>query len=344
MAEPPPRPGANPDPEVVDDGAPSGPPRYGWFGGVLEGRVGDPTALRKAFEELDRSTAVPCDLDVDGGRFSLLFAEATVDGASLTVERQDQLLEGLGRVLAQSADPAAAESTLRGSLVFGGEVVETLFAVRDGRLDPVSRKRPLSQRDPSGGDARAGSLGGLDAPFRDVARGRGIMVLALVLVGGSLAAWRSGYVSLAYDAITAPAADEVEVSTGVFAETLSLELDRRFTDYVCEIDRGALYPATPEDANALMDGAATTGERAAMSAVADGETIWVRVVDDEGLTLSAERIELRALLAEDEGPIETRVRARAGGVRVELALSRGRSRGDAPREDATADDPADENG
>ena len=59
----------------------------------------------------------------------------------------------------------------------------------------------------------------------------------------------------------------------------------------------------------------------------------IRVVDDEGLTLSAERVELRALLDEEGGPVEAKVRARAGGVRVELALSRGRSRGDAPEDE-----------
>ena len=82
-------------------------------------------------------------------------------------------------------------------------------------------------------------------------------------------------------------------------------------------------------ASRVKRAAATTGERAAMSAVADGDSIWIRVVDDEGLTLSAERVELRALLDEGGGPVEAKVRARAGGVRVELALSRGRSRDDA---------------
>ena len=69
---------------------------------------------------------------MDGGRFSLLFSEATVDGSALSVERQDQLLEGLSKLLERSADPAAAESTLRGSIVFGDEVVETLFTIREG--------------------------------------------------------------------------------------------------------------------------------------------------------------------------------------------------------------------
>lgn len=331
MAEQPPRRGE--DPEIVDGGAPASPPHYGWFGGVLEGRVGDPAALRRAFEQLDRGTAVPCDLEVDGGRFSLLFSEATVDGSALSVERQDQLLEGLSKLLERSADPAAAESTLRGSIVFGDEVVETLFTIREGRLVPVSRRRPLSHRDPAAAARRDGGLGGLDAPFRNVARGRGIVLLLLILVGGGLAAWRSGYVILVHDALTAPSADDVTISSGVFARTLSLEIDRRFTEYSCEVRRGPRYPETAYRARMLVENAATTGERAAMSAVADGDSIWIRVVDDEGLTLSAERVELRALLDEEGGPVEAKVRARAGGVRVELALSRGRSRGDAPEDE-----------
>ncbi|MEE2939331.1 MAG: hypothetical protein VX460_02990 [Planctomycetota bacterium] len=337
MAEPPPRRGQ--DPEIVEDGAPPGPPRYGWFGGVLEGRVGDAAALRRAFEELDRATAIPCDLEVEGGRFSLLFSEATVDGGALSVERQDQLLEALGKLLERSADPRAAESTLRGSLVFGDEVVETLFTIREGRLAPVSRRRPLSHRDPAAAARRDGRLGGLDAPFRDVARGRGVVLLVLILAGGGLTAWRSGYLGLVHDAVTAPSADEVEVSAGVFGETLSLEIERRFTDYSCEVRRGAGYPANAEEASALVADATTTGERAAMSAVSDGESIWIRVVDEEGSTLSAERIDLRPLLDEEEGPVEAKIRARARGVRVELALSRGRSRGD-----ASGDEDAEERG
>ena len=290
MAEQPPRRGE--DPEIVDGGAPASPPHYGWFGGVLEGRVGDPAALRRAFEKLDRGTAVPCDLEVDGGRFSLLFSEATVDGGALSVERQDQLLEGLSKLLERSADPAAAESTLRGSIVFGDEVVETLFTIREGRLAPVSRRRPLSHRDPAAAARRDGGLGGSTRPSANVARGRGVVLLLLILAGGGLAAWRSGYVILVRDALTAPSADEVDDQQRSLRRTLSLEIDRRFTEYSCEVRRG---PSTrrPPTARAIVENAATTGERAAMSAVSDGDSIWIRVVDEEGLTLSAERVELR---------------------------------------------------
>lgn len=318
----------------MEGAAPTGPPRYGWFGGVLEGRVGDTDALRQAFAELESATTVPCDLDVEGGRFSLMFAEETLPGDALGLDRQNDLLDGLGRVLAASGDPAAAESTLRGSLVYGDEVVETLFAVVGGRIDPVSRKRPLGSRDPAGHAARReGALGGLDAPFRDVARGRGLMLLALILVGGLLAAWRSGYLGLAHDAITAPEADAVFIETGVFGETLELELDRRFAHYTCTIRRGRLYPATADEARELEDAAATTGERAAMNAVADGGAIWVRVVDEDGATLSAVEVELAELLVEEDGVAEVELRARAGGIKVELALSRGRSPGERDGDD-----------
>ena len=119
-------------------------------------------------------------------------------------------------------------------------------------------------------------------------------------MGGGLAAWRSGYVILVHDALTAPSADDVTISSGVFARTLSLEIDRRFTEYPCEVRRGPRYPETAYRARLLVENAATTGERAAMSAVAD------KPASSTTRGFSAERVEDD----EEGGPVEAKVRGR----------------------------------
>lgn len=313
------------NPEVVDAGI-TGSPRYAWFAGVLEGRVRDANGLRSALSRLKALDIVPCDLEINGGRFSFMFDEAPVRGDKLSVERQDDLVESLQRFVEASADATGVESTLRGSLVYAESVVETLFAVKAGTIEPVSRKRALDTRDrelapdDAAGD---GAWAGLDAPFRGKSLRGGLMLLALLLLGGSLLAWQSGYFGLLRDSFFAEGTDEAAIETGLFKDTLTLTAERKLASYRCEIRRGANYPETPADIEALVAAAATTGERAAMNAVADGKTIWLRVVDKDGVTLAATRVNLSALLTEPNGVLQSKIRARAGTVRVELALNAG---------------------
>ena len=301
-------------------------PRYGWFAGILEGRIGNAEALRAAGERLAR--AVPSELELDGGRFNFMFDERPIEGARLGIDRQDQLVAGLQSLVEASSEPDDVESTLRGALVYDEFVIETLFAPHGGRIEPVSRKRAIESRDRehAPGDAQDGErFGGLDAPFRGKSKRSGLLLVVLLLLGGALWAFTSGYGALARDAIFGADAEEIDTGTGVFGETLELEIERKFARYEVKVSRGPNYPVTPDEAEALVDAATTNEERAAMNAVADGESIWVRVVDEEGRSVAATEIELRSLLSDDGGPVEAQVRAHAGGRRIELGLDRGRT-------------------
>ena len=132
-----------------DDAAPdwTATPRFGWFAGVLEGSVGNRDEMRAAADAVRDLGIVGCDLEILGGRFSFLFDEDPVPGERLTVDRQDELLASLAALVEAAADGAAVESTLRSSLVHPTSVVETLFSVRGGQLEPISRRRDLEERD-----------------------------------------------------------------------------------------------------------------------------------------------------------------------------------------------------
>ena len=312
-------------PDVVD--APAGEsPRYGWFAGILEGRIGSADALRAAGARLAR--AVPSELELDGGRFNFMFDERPIEGARLGVDRQDELVAGLQGLIDASSEPDHVESTLRGALVYDEFVIETLFAPRGGRIEPVSRKRAIEPRDRehAPGDGREGErFGGLDAPFRGKSKKSGLLLVVLLLLGGALWAFTSGYGALARDALFGANAEEIATGTGVFGETLVLEIERKFARYEVEVTRGPQYPATPDEADALVDAAQTNEERAAMNAVANGESIWVRVVDEDGKSVAATELDLRSLLSEGGGPTKAQVRAHAAGARIELSLDRGPS-------------------
>jgi len=311
------------DPEVLEAGLP-GLPRYGWFAGVLEGRVDEIPPLRAAARRIEALGIVGCDLEVDGGRFSFLFDEAPVPGARLTEEAQASLVDGLQSLVATGSRPGEVESTLRCSLVFDADVVETLFTQVGGEMKPISRRRPLDERDRVHASAVAdhGPMSGLESLGR-MSRGRGLALLLLVLVGGALYAWKSGYVSLPRDALLSSGAEALVITRGPFGDTLELKVESRFAMYECKVSRGPGYPATAEAVEALLSAAVTAEDRAAANAVGDGNMIWIRLLAADGKTVDAVSVSLRVLLANPDGVIERSLRARLTGARVDLALDSG---------------------
>lgn len=328
------------DAEVLDEDLP-GTPRYGLFAGVLEGGVEDAASLRNAAARIERLGVVGCDLEVDGGRFSFLFDEAPVPGERLDAAARESLVEGLQAVVAASARPAEVESTLRCSLVYGADVVETLFGIVGPELRGISRRRPLEASDRVAAST-AGDLAPSSAleSLGGTGRRHGVVVLLLLALGGVLLAWQSGYLSLLRDGLYASDAEALASTAGPFGETLELTLESRFATYECTVARGARYPITAEDVEALLRAAVTAEDRAAATAVADGDTIWIRLLTEEGETVEAASVSLRSLLTDPEGTVQCKLRARLRGRRVDLALDSGledeRKRG--PRNRSGGDD------
>jgi len=281
-----------------------GAPRHGVFGGVLEGAVGDAAALRAA---VARIPSVRHDLNVDGGRFSLLFDDAPVAGDALDTDAQDALLDALADVARAAAPDRPLESNLRATLVHADRVVETLFTVevRAGErvIAPISRERPLAPGDDVAARGGAGD-GGLDAPFRGMSRGRRAILLALVVAAGALGAWQTGALDLARSALDRTAAEDVARDTGPFLDALSVTVERSLGAWTCRVERGPDFPATPSALDARIAAAPTLAERAAARAAGEGGRAWLRGLDAEGRVVDAAPIDLRPLTAEEDGRAE----------------------------------------
>ncbi|MEM9379070.1 MAG: hypothetical protein AAGB93_03895 [Planctomycetota bacterium] len=294
-------------------------PRYGWFAGVLEGHLGDPDGLRAATASIQALRMVGCDLEIDGGRFSFLFDEKPVPGPRLSVDNQHALVAGLQALVIAAASTAPLESTLRGSLVYPTSVVETLFAVQDGQIQPVSRRRGLEERDRahapgmSAGSQVESALGGVDAK-------RGILLLALVLLAAVGVAWNRGYLDLVGETLFSRSAEEVPSRTGPFGEMLELEVEKSLGKFVCRVRRGPAYPTTADEIDALAANAKTPAARAAANAVGNGGVVGVALMDDQREIVVSGEVRLAALLEDEEAEVEVPLRAKLRGRIIELVL------------------------
>lgn len=297
-------------------------PRYGWFAGVLEGRLGDADGLRAATAAINALGVVGCDIEIDGGRFSFLFDEEPVPGVRLSVENQDALVAGLQRLVLASATSAGIESTLRGSLVHSTSVVDTLFSVKGGQIESLSRRRTLEERDRLHAPAAPsnGALDSLKATLTGIDGRRGIALLALLLIGGVLVAWNRGYLELLGGTFLARDVDEMPTGSGPFGPTLELTVEKKFGKYVCTVRRGPGYPATSEAVAELIDAAVTAEDRAAANAVGNGGVIGVVLLDDHRKVLVSEEVRLSAFLGDEDAVFEATLRAKLRGRIIELAL------------------------
>ncbi|MEO0660898.1 MAG: hypothetical protein AAFZ87_05120 [Planctomycetota bacterium] len=310
---------------MADEAVPARPvtgaPEVARFDGILEGGVADAGALRAAVAAVPH---VPCDLRLDGGRFTLLFVDDAVDGRALDVDGQDALLAALEGVARVAAPTRPLESTLRGTLVYGARVVETLFTVDAARsVVPVSRERGRTAAD---GPPRGGAGEGRSPAELRADRNRGLLLAAVLVVGSLLAAWQRGYLGAAWATVTGATESSVERDTGPFGDTVEIALEPGFFGWHCVVTRGSTFPATPAEADALEAAAATNAERAAARAVASGGNAWLRALDSDGEVTRAVEIDLAPLL-EDDGRARVEFPVRPGLAGVTLELSAGTDAG-----------------
>lgn len=294
-------------------------PRYGWFAGVLEGHLGDADGLRAATSSIQALRMVGCDLEIDGGRFSFLFDETPVPGPRLSVDNQHGLVAGLNALVIAAASSAPLESTLRGSLVYPTSVVETLFAVQDGQIRPLSRRRELEERDRAHAPG-ASSPGQVEASLSGIDAKRGILLLVLVLIAAVGVAWNRGYLELVRETFFSRSVEEVPARTGPFGELLELEVEKKLGKFVCTVRRGPAYPKTSEDVDALAADAKSPAERAAANAVGNGGVVGVALMDDQREVVISAEVRLAALLEDDEAEVEASLRAKLRGRIIELVL------------------------
>ena len=121
-----------------------------------------------------------------------------------------------------------------------------------------------------------------------VGRRQALGLLALLLVTFGLLGWRYGVVDL----VAGRSAEALEVDTGPFGGTLSVEVASHWGSYRVTLRRGEAWPADASAAQALIDGAGDVESGAAMRAIADGRAVWVQVRDGEGRVLESAEVEL----------------------------------------------------
>ena len=293
---------------------PVGPPDFGWFDGVVDGRISDAVALRSVHRRWNDLGVGDALLEIRGGRFSFLPGDGVVRGEALDTSQQEQVLAILEEMAADATLAGSVESTLRCTMVYGDRVVETLFRPVGEGWRSASRTRPTAPADLE----RRPRAEVLPESVRAIGLRRGLLVLVLLLVVFSATAWRTGWI----DRALAVAAKELDRDPGPFEGLLEIEVESRWGVYEVRLSRGADYPTAPDAEEALLEGA-DAARRAAVDVVAEGSSVYVQLVDASGEVLEEERTELRPLIVEEEGEAETELPGRAGGAGVRLSLASG---------------------
>jgi hypothetical protein len=303
---------------MADDAPPvpppldSGEPRFAWFDGIVEGRLGDAAQVRDAASRANAVGFGRMDVGVDGGRFSVLMGEDTVRASSMTDENRRLFANTLAEIAAASAGPV--ESTLRCTEVFRNEVRETLFLAEGASIRALTRTRPVTDadlyRNPEGGAPPAPSMG----------RGRLAVVAALLLLVFGAAAYFGGWV----DRLMAVRAESLSIDTGPFADYVDVSVAKSWGNYEVTLRRGRGFPVENARIEELKARAATPADRAALDVVATGGRLWVRLEDENGRGLAAVACELRPLLSGDDRKVEEQLPGFMTAARVKLSLDAGR--------------------
>lgn len=289
---------------------PTGAPLAAFVEGLLDGRVADAVALRQAIANLQHAGAGSFRAEVLGGRFSLLPAQTQVTGAPFDEAAQARFLQALQGVAAAAA-PGSVETNLRCRLVYAELVAETLFVVRDGTFEPLTRVRPRTA------DDRVGVPGAAAVPF-GLRRRELLLAAPLLLLTGGLVAWQSGWI----DRVLSARADQLRTDAGPFGAMLVLRVEPAWGNYRVTVARGPEYPATTSALAARRDGTEDLVARAAIAAVGDGGAIFVQLLGPDDKVLAEQRTELRPLLTAADGTIEAKLPGAMRATAVRLSLSK----------------------
>jgi hypothetical protein len=289
-------------------------PTTAWFDGILTGPIGDVAALRAAVDALNRGGVVSATLDLDGGRFSLLFDDALFAPERLDAATSRDLAANLQRVADAAAPHASVESTLRCTLVRADDVTETLFVVQGRKVQGLSCTRPRRSED----DARAAPP---PSPLgtSNVSRGHVVAIGVGFLLLFVLFAWKSGYV----DRLFAPSGDGLPVTLGDFDGVVKATVESKWGDFEVKLVRGPRWPTTVEEGTRLVAEATTPAARAAMQVVTNGGDVYVRLENGHDEVLEAVKVELRPLVARSDGEAKATLHGRIVAARVRLDLDQG---------------------
>ena len=295
-----------------------GPARVAWLDGVLTG-VRDGSDLPRRSAEAMRAAGVGLpSVEIDGGRFSLLADATPFDPRRAAPAFLGEVESALRALVVASPNPTSVSSTVRCTEVFADVVRETAFLTQGGALHRLERVRPANED-----DRRRFVPGAEPLPFAAAASLGRRRLLAIGVLASALFAfvvWQGGLV----DRLFAPDVAAMTLDTGPFGAAVVVEAASSFGEYQVKIRRGAAYPRTKADADALAAAAESPAARAAAATVVEGGSIFVRLETADKKTLRSASVSLRALLVGDDAVVETKIPARLGAERLTLAMDAGR--------------------
>jgi hypothetical protein len=287
-------------PAVPDLSPPVGPPRFAWFGGVVEGaRSGDDGPLHAATSAIERLGLGRADLEIDGTRFTLLLTGETIDGTRLDESTKEQFIRAIEDLARAAGSGRTLESTLRCTEVHPDRTVETLFAVEERQVRPLSRIRGVDSQDllhaprPSDVQAELESLGSR----------RALLIGSILVVIGGLALWQSGIIRrlTSVDPVGLP------ILTTEFGERLSVTVVRRFGDYRVEIRRGPSFPDNPQKLAVWQDRISETREGIAYNVITGAATAFVHLLGEDSRRLATVEVDLRSLRVLSDHTVSARL-------------------------------------
>lgn len=290
---------------------PVGTPLAAFLEGMLDGRIADAPRLHAAVSALQKAGAGAFRSEMHGGRFSLLPAATQLPAGAFDEAAQARFVAALHELVAAAA-PNSIETNLRCKLVYAEQVAETLFVARGDRIEPMTRLRARTAADGTGVPTVAAAV-----PF-GLRRREVLFAAPLLLLAGSLVAWRSGWI----DRILAARAEALRIDTGPFADLLQVATRRAWGDYRVELRRGAGYPADAVALGARRDGAKDLVTRAAIASVGDGGEVFVQLVDAQDVVLAEARAELRPLLTTADAVVEARLPGHRTAAALRLSLTK----------------------
>lgn len=291
---------------------PTGAPLSVHFDGILDGRVVDAPALQAAAEALSQLGGGTFQVDIDGGRFSLLPAGEELPGDRFDEAAQARFVKLLGDVLAAAA-PGSVEATLRCRLGYPEQIVETWFRAGRAGIEPLSRVRPRTAEDGAFAAPTAATRPPLGIGRREL-----LILAPLLLVAGLLYFWQAGLL----DRMLSARAEQIRFDTGPFGSMLDVAIERSWGQYEVRLRRGPAYPADPAAVQQAQTTAAGLPQRAAAELVGNGGELWLQMRDVEGKVLDAVPVQLRALLVAAEGEVKARLPGRMQAQTVALSLTR----------------------
>ncbi len=301
----------------MDNEQPTAPlPGYAWFDGVLDGRIQNVGELRSAARKWERLGLSQPMLSIEGGRFTFLPSDTSLDAAIIGEATQSEILSLLEDMVALGADPSSVESTLRCTLVQGQTTTEFLFGCVGGELRNVSRSRALSHEDREHSPRRES----LPDSVRELGLRRALLIMVLALVGFGLASWQSGWV----DRVFATESEALVIDEGPFEGLVAIEVERKWGNYVIAVRRGDAYPTTPTETQALREFAMDNSRDVAITTVSSGQELYIQLLDQEGEVLQVTGLGLRSLITDDDVELEAKLPGRISAHTIRLALSSGK--------------------